>query len=293
MDASSVLDDLSDYEVISDRSLDSSLADLNFHCASASEIFEPPPSVAAQERWPTTRWEPEDVREFVRRALDASAYSKYNSQDAGRQHVRVYVDGLWDGFNTAHALQLRQAKLAFPSVYLMVGVFSDEDCRQHGSPAASPHVERCEVLRHCRWVDEIISEAPWQLNDAFILGRRIDYVAIDEGTSVDPACDKVRLRGYDAVKSLGKVIPTRRTFGVTRPQAPSRLSTPVVQNSRPLPAVQSPFNAPIDDSYPPEQSVSEQETTTSLPEQGLRVSVERKGREVDDDEPPSPPSPSF
>ena len=87
-----------------------------------------------------------------------------------------------------HALQLRQAKLAFPSVYLMVGVFSDDDCRQHGSPAIAPHVERCEVVRHCRWVDEVIGDAPWQLNDAFILGRRIDYVAIDEGTSVDPAC---------------------------------------------------------------------------------------------------------
>ena len=92
--------DDSDYEVISERSLDSSLADLNLHCASASEIFEPPPSAAAQERWPTTRWSPEDVREHVRRALDASAYSKYN-QGSGREHVRVYVDGLWDGFNTA------------------------------------------------------------------------------------------------------------------------------------------------------------------------------------------------
>ena len=101
MDASSVLGDDSDYEVISERSLDSSLADLNLHCASASEIFEPPPSAAAQERWPTTRWSPEDVREHVRRALDASAYSKYNNQGSGREHVRVYVDGLWDGFNTA------------------------------------------------------------------------------------------------------------------------------------------------------------------------------------------------
>ncbi|KAL1733255.1 hypothetical protein EV714DRAFT_281955 [Schizophyllum commune] len=278
MDASSVLGDDSDYEVISERSLDSSLADLNLHCASASEIFEPPPSAAAQERWPTTRWSPEDVREHVRRALDASAYSKYNNQGSGREHVRVYVDGLWDGFNTAHALQLRQAKLAFPSVYLMVGVFSDDDCRQHGSPAIAPHVERCEVVRHCRWVDEVIGDAPWQLNDAFILGRRIDYVAIDEGTSVDPACDKVRLRGYDAVKSLGKVIPTRRTFGVTRPQ--SRLATPVVQSSRPLPNVQSPPPSQLadDGAYPPEQD--------------LPLSIETKARQaVDDELPPTPPSP--
>lgn len=106
-----------------------------------------------------------------------------------------------------------------------------------------PHVERCEVLRHCRWVDEVVPDAPWKLEEAFVTAMRIDYVAIDEGVSVDPAYDKERVKGYDMIKSLrefpfyvgfvlprksdpkisfqGKAIPTRRTSGLIRSQPSS------------------------------------------------------------------------
>lgn len=103
-----------------------------------------------------------------------------------------------------HALQLRQAKLSFPFVHLIVGVYSDLLCEQHNSPASIPHLERCELLRHCRWVDEVVPEAPWTIDETFLRARRIDYVAIDEGISIDPACDNERLKGYDLVKSLRK-----------------------------------------------------------------------------------------
>lgn len=60
----------------------------------------------------------------------------------------------------SHALQLRQAKLAFPSVapeadggdwtpgvYLLVGVNSDEQCEEHKNRTVMTHAERCVVLR--------------------------------------------------------------------------------------------------------------------------------------------------
>jgi choline-phosphate cytidylyltransferase len=79
-------------------------------------------------------------------------------------------------------------------------------------------VERCEVLRHVRWVDEVIVDAPYSLAsssaDQFLRLWKIDYVAIEEGSSINPECDKERLRGYDRMKELGRVIPTRRTTGV-------------------------------------------------------------------------------
>jgi choline-phosphate cytidylyltransferase len=106
----------------------------------------------------------------------------------------------------SHALQLRQAKLAFPSVYLTVGVFSDDLCRTYQSqnPTKILHAERCEVVRHCRWVDEVLPDAPWTMDDQFMLQRKFDYLALDDGMSVDPACDKFRLKGYDALKKIGK-----------------------------------------------------------------------------------------
>lgn len=103
----------------------------------------------------------------------------------------------------SHALQLRQAKLSFPSVHLIVGVFSDEQVDLYGAPTTFSHVERCELVRHCRWVDEVIGDAPWQVDETLLRRRKIDYVAIEEGITVDPRCHRNRLYGYDEMKRLG------------------------------------------------------------------------------------------
>lgn len=236
MDGSSVLstDDLADYDFVSDghRSLESSIADLGQVERNARDIQEPPPSQNARENFYTPALSVEEIQDYVKRAIAATG-AGFREHESGSGEVeqkvaRVYVDGKFDGFNIAHALQLRQAKLSFPLVHLMVGVFGDSVCEHQESPAAIPHLERCELARHCRWVDEVVPEAPWRLDEGFLKARRVDYVAYDEGTSVDPAFNKERLKGYDLVKSLRMTIPTRRTTGVSIPiPERSKTSTPV------------------------------------------------------------------
>jgi cytidyltransferase-like protein len=210
-----------DFDIVSNpgqRSLESSIADLDH--IPKQEVHEPAPAQAAIDRFDTVSLTAADIQTYVRKALD-SASGRSVAYPTEHRTVRVYVDGTFDMFNTAHALQLRQAKLAFPSVYLTVGIFSDELCQayQNQNLPKISHAERCEVVRHCRWVDEIISDAPWVVDDQFILQQKFDYIALAEGMSVDPACDKFRLGGYDALKKIGRVIPTRRTSGVTNPMA--------------------------------------------------------------------------
>ena len=46
-----------------------------------------------------------------------------------------------------------------------------------------PHIltqHRLEAVRHCRWVDEVVAEAPWIMDQAFLDKYQIDYVAHDE-----------------------------------------------------------------------------------------------------------------
>lgn len=58
---------------------------------------------------------------------------------------------------------------------------------------------RLEAVRHCRWVDQVVPEAPWILDQAFLDKYEIDYVAHDE----DPYGAAGHEDVYSYVKSQG------------------------------------------------------------------------------------------
>ncbi|EIW76729.1 hypothetical protein CONPUDRAFT_146522 [Coniophora puteana RWD-64-598 SS2] len=180
--------------------------------ASAPVPSEPKPSEDAEKAFNPASLTPEDIQSFVQRAIKGEATRKYhiNKPPADRP-VRIYADGVYDLFHFGHALQLRQAKLSFPNVYLLVGVNTDEDVHSNKARCVMDHAERCEAVRHCRWVDEVIPDCPWVLDAAFLDKWQIDYVAHDEDPYVSPTHDDV----YSFVKAQGRFIPTRRTPGVS------------------------------------------------------------------------------
>ncbi|CCM02118.1 uncharacterized protein FIBRA_04195 [Fibroporia radiculosa] len=98
-----------------------------------------------------------------------------------------------------------------PGVYLLAGVNSDEQCTEHKNLAVMSHAERCEAVRHCRWIDEVLPDAPWVIGEEFLQKHQIDYVAHDEDPYVSAGIDDV----YGYCKQQGKFIPTRRTPGVS------------------------------------------------------------------------------
>jgi len=81
------------------------------------------------------------------------------------------------------------------------------------------HAERCESVRHCRWVDQVVEDAPWVIDDAFLEKYQIDYVAHDEDPYKGIDTDDV----YSLSKSQGKFIPTRRTPGVSTSELLERM----------------------------------------------------------------------
>jgi len=175
------------------------------------QIVTNEPAVAAGSTAATNpaTFTPEDIQSFIAKAIAGETGRDYkiNPPPVGRP-VRVYADGLYDLFHFGHSLQLRQAKLSFPSVYLLAGVNSDELVATYNQGrCVMTHDERQEAVRHCRWVDQVIGEAPWIITEDFLKKYEIDYVAHDEAPYPSAGHADV----YSYVKSQGKFIPTRRT----------------------------------------------------------------------------------
>ncbi|KMZ70217.1 Choline-phosphate cytidylyltransferase [Zostera marina] len=127
--------------------------------------------------------------------------------------VRIYADGIYDLFHFGHARSLEQAKKLFPNTYLLVGCCNDEVTHMYKGKTVMTAEERYESLRHCRWVDEVIPDAPWVVNNEFLDKHNIDYVAHDSLPYADASGAGKDV--YEFVKAAGKFKETKRTEGIS------------------------------------------------------------------------------
>ncbi|EPQ32088.1 uncharacterized protein PFL1_00286 [Pseudozyma flocculosa PF-1] len=171
----------------------------------------------------------EDIRRWVHDAIfnpDPKRDYSINKpprrigKDGKERPIRIYADGVYDLFHYAHALQLRQAKLSFPNVHLIVGVVSSYSCSSHKNKPIFSSAERYECVRNCRWVDEVLEDAPWVIDQNLIDAMEIDYVAHDELPYEGKGIEDV----YGFVKKQGRFLPTRRTEGVSTSELLGRVA---------------------------------------------------------------------
>jgi cytidyltransferase-like protein len=153
--------------------------------------------------------------EDERNACDYSIKVTIENAKTGKvppnRKVRVYADGIYDLFHAGHARQLMQAKNLLPNTYLIVGCCNDALTHSKKGRTVMNEMERYEALRHCRYIDEVVVDAPWSLTDEFIRKHKIDFIAHDDIPYA--ASDQEDI--YAPWKRKGMFLATQRTDGIS------------------------------------------------------------------------------
>jgi len=104
----------------------------------------------------------------------------------------------------------------YPNVYLLVGVCNDRVTHQLKGPTVMTEDERYEAVSHCKWVDEVVRDAPWCVDAAFLKKHNIDFVAHDEiPYPVVAGAAETTDDAYAFAKRAGKFVATQRTEGIS------------------------------------------------------------------------------
>ncbi|KAK6465857.1 cytidylyltransferase-domain-containing protein [Scheffersomyces coipomensis] len=147
---------------------------------------------------------PEELRKY------RPAGFKFNLPPKDRP-IRIYADGVFDLFHLGHMRQLEQAKKSFENVELVCGVPSDIETHKRKGLTVLSDQQRCDTLKHCRWVDEVIPNAPWCVTTDFLKEHNIDYVAHDDLPYASGDSDDI----YKPIKEKGMFLTTQRTEGIS------------------------------------------------------------------------------
>jgi glycerol-3-phosphate cytidylyltransferase len=111
--------------------------------------------------------------------------------------------GTYDLFHVGHVRLFQRIKQRFDR--LVVAVSTDEFNAIKGKKSVVPYADRVEMVRACRWVDEVIPETDWAQKEHDIVAHGADAVVM--GSDWDGR--------FDHLKPLCEVVYLPRTDGVS------------------------------------------------------------------------------
>lgn len=129
----------------------------------------------------------------------------------------VYIDGAFDMFHAGHVEILKLAKKQ--GSYLIVGVHNDSVVNSHRGlnyPIMNLH-ERVLSVLGCKFVDDVLIDAPWQVTKEMVASLNIAVVVHGSHRDEDHARGGVPLdQHYQYAREQGilKVIPSPSTLDV-------------------------------------------------------------------------------
>lgn len=126
-----------------------------------------------------------------------------------RKLIRGYIDGCFDLMHSGHFNAIRQAKQLCD--VLVVGVHTDEVIRTCKAEPVILEEERYAILKHLKWIDEIVYDVPYTPDVETLERANADFCihGDDMPTNENGEC------AYDPVRKAGKLKIIKRTEGVS------------------------------------------------------------------------------
>ncbi|ADM12574.1 ethanolamine-phosphate cytidylytransferase [Encephalitozoon intestinalis ATCC 50506] len=136
---------------------------------------------------------------------------------ASKEIQKVWADGCFDMFHYGHANALRQSKAL--GDYLIAGVHSSLSInREKGLPVMEDD-ERYEVVQRCRYVDEIVKDAPFVTEMSMVR----EYGASIVAHGNDIILDSKGQDSYFQVRRTGIFREVERTVGISTTETVGRM----------------------------------------------------------------------
>ncbi|KAF9131231.1 Ethanolamine-phosphate cytidylyltransferase [Mortierella sp. 14UC] len=134
-----------------------------------------------------------------------------------RKPIRIWVDGCYDVMHHGHFNALRQAKEMGDIV--VAGVHSDAELLVHKGPTVMNENERMAAVAACKWVDEVVPDAPYSTSLEWMDKYNCDYCVHGD----DPSTTADGTDSYKYVKEQGRYLECKRTKGVSTTDLVNRM----------------------------------------------------------------------
>lgn len=130
---------------------------------------------------------------------------------------RIWVDGCFDLTHYGHFNALRQAKQM--GEYLVVGVHSDAEILKNKGPTVLTEEERYAIVASCKWVDQVVKDAPYYTTVAMLDQYQCDYCV--HGDDITTTADGTDC--YQEVKDQNRYLECKRTTGISTTELVGRM----------------------------------------------------------------------
>mmetsp|Transcript_11322 Transcript_11322/g.28558 ORF Transcript_11322/g.28558 Transcript_11322/m.28558 type:complete len:279 (-) Transcript_11322:8-844(-) len=131
--------------------------------------------------------------------------------------VRGYMDGCFDITHSGHFNAIRQASSL--ADILVVGVHSDDEIMKNKGPTVMTEEERYELVRACKWVDELVEDVPYSPTVQLLANLNCDFVV--HGDDLPRNADGTGT--FDEAIQAGKMKIVKRTEGLSTTSIVGRL----------------------------------------------------------------------